>query len=52
MSDFCNGIFEKGYEAGKKATEGLSVEDVRKAVMGGKENGLIINTYIGADVVR
>lgn len=33
MSDFCNGIFVKGYEAGKKAAEGLSEEEVREAIL-------------------
>ena len=39
MSAFCNRLFEKGYEAGKKAVEGLSGEEVRKAIMGVKGIG-------------
>ncbi len=33
MSDFCRNIYQRGYEAGKKAAEGLSEEEVRKAIL-------------------
>ena len=39
MSDFCRDIYKRGYEAGKKETEGLSEEEIRKAVLGVKGIG-------------
>ncbi len=39
MSDFCSRIYQRGYEAGKKAAEGLSEEEIRKAILGVKGIG-------------
>ncbi|MCM1102000.1 MAG: hypothetical protein NC398_11520 [Acetatifactor muris] len=33
MSDFCNRIYQRGHEAGKKESAGLSEAELRKAVL-------------------
>ena len=34
MSDFCSCIYHRGYEAGKKASAGLSEAEIREVVLG------------------
>ena len=39
MSYFCRNIYQRGYEAGKKVSAGLSEAEIRKAVLGVKGIG-------------
>ena len=39
MSDFCSRIYQRGYEAGKKESAGLSEMELREAVLGVKGIG-------------
>ncbi len=39
MSDFCSRIYQRGYEAGKKASAGLSEAEIWEVVLGVKGIG-------------
>jgi len=39
ISDFCSRIYQRGYEAGKKASVGLSEVGLREVVLGVKDMG-------------
>ncbi len=39
MSDFCSRIYQRGYEAGKKESTGLSEMELRETVLGVKGIG-------------
>ena len=57
MSDFCNRIYQRGYEAGKKESAGLSETELREVVLGVKGIGEkkaedIVQTLIAAQEER
>lgn len=57
MSDFCSRIYQRGYEAGKKESAGLSEAELREVVLGVKGIGEkkaedIVQTLIAAQEER